>query len=125
MVFMQYGTLLAIRNRRVSTADSNPLWGPRQNYFIPIGMAGTAIIAIATLSGPGLQRVFGTTPIPSMFWGLPFAFGLGILVVDEVRKLVVRTYPKVKVNYSAQDSMLSIFAVTRCKNGLVDCGLAG
>jgi hypothetical protein len=41
------------------------------------------------------QRVFDTTPIPGMFWGLPFTFALGILLADETRKLIVRTYPKV------------------------------
>jgi hypothetical protein len=30
-----------------------------------------------------------------MFWGLPFTFALGILLADETRKLIVRTYPKV------------------------------
>jgi len=94
MVFMQYGNLLAIRNRRVSLLQSNPLWGPRKNYAVPIGMVATALIAVINLYGPGLQKVFNTTPIPGMFWGPPFAFALGILCVDETRKLIVRTYPK-------------------------------
>jgi sodium/potassium-transporting ATPase subunit alpha len=97
MVFMQYGNLLAIRNRRVSLLQSNPLWGPRKNYAVPIGMVATALIAVINLYGPGLHTVFNTTPIPGMFWGPPFAFALGILCVDETRKLIVRTYPKVSV----------------------------
>jgi len=96
MVFMQYGGLLSVRNRRVSILQSNPLWGPRRNYAVPIGMTATALIAVVNLYGPGLQHVFGTTPIPGMFWGLPFSFALGILCVDETRKLIVRTYPKVR-----------------------------
>jgi sodium/potassium-transporting ATPase subunit alpha len=95
IVFMQYGGLLAARNRRVSILNSNPLWGPRRNLVVPIGMVGTALVGITNLYGPGLQRVFGTTPIPGKFWGLPFAFALGILLVDETRKLIVRSYPKV------------------------------
>ena len=95
MVFMQYGGLLAVRNRRVSILQSNPLWGPRRNYVVLLGMIGTALIAVVNLYGPGLQDVFGTTPIPGMFWGIPFAFALGILTMDEIRKLLVRTYPKV------------------------------
>jgi sodium/potassium-transporting ATPase subunit alpha len=95
MVFMQYGVLLAVRNRRVSILQSNPLWGPRQNLIVPLGMVGTMLIAVTNLYGPGLQSVFSTTPIPAMFWGPPFGFALGILLVDEVRKLIVRTYPKV------------------------------
>ncbi len=92
---MQYGGLLAVRNRRVSILQSNPLWGPRRNLVVPIGMTATALIAVVNLYGPGLQQVFDTTPIPGMFWGIPFAFALGILTVDEVRKLIVRTYPNV------------------------------
>jgi hypothetical protein len=44
------------------------------------------------------QRVFDTIPIPGMFWGIPFTFALGILAVDETRKLIVRTYPKVSMS---------------------------
>jgi len=93
MVFMQYGGLLSVRNRRVSILQSNPLWGPRRNLVVPMGMIGTALIGVTNLYGPGLQKVFSTTPIPGMFWGLPFTFALGILCMDEMRKLIVRTYP--------------------------------
>lgn len=55
----------------------------------------TALIAVVNLYGPGLNKVFGTIAIPGMFWGLPFAFALGVLIADELRKLIVRTYPKV------------------------------
>jgi hypothetical protein len=95
MVFMQYGILLAVRNRRFSTFNSNPLWGPRRNLAVPLGMIATALIAVTNLYGPGLRRVFGTAAIPGMFWGLPFAFAVGALSVDEGRKAIVRMYPKV------------------------------
>jgi sodium/potassium-transporting ATPase subunit alpha len=94
IVFLQYGGLLSIRNRRVSILNSNPLWGPRRNIAVPIGMFCTAMIGVGNLYGPGLQRVFGTTPIPGKYWGIPFGFALGILIMDEIRKLIVRTYPK-------------------------------
>ena len=95
MIFMQYGGLLSVRNRRVSILSSNPLWGPRRNLAVPAGMLATALIGVANLYGPGLQHVFLTTPIPSKFWGIPFGFALGILIMDETRKLIVRSYPKV------------------------------
>ncbi|KAG1821972.1 uncharacterized protein BJ212DRAFT_1297237 [Suillus subaureus] len=90
----QCGTLLAVSNRRVSILHSNPLWGPRRNLLVLVGMTGTILICIANLYGAGFQRVFGTTPIPGMFWGLPFTFALGILLMDETRKAIVRKYPK-------------------------------
>jgi Cation transporting ATPase, C-terminus len=94
MIFMQYGGLLS-RNRRVSILNSNPLWGPRRNWAVPAGMLASALIGVANLYGPGLQVLFATTPIPSKFWGIPFGFALGILIMDETRKLIVRSYPKV------------------------------
>ena len=95
MVFMQYGSLLSVRNRRVSILSSNPLWGPRRNLIIPVGMVATALIAVINCYGPGLNRVFGTAAIPGMFWGLPFSFALGVLIMDEARKAIVRNYPHV------------------------------
>ena len=80
MVFMQYGGLLAVRNRHVSIINSNPLWGPQRFLAVPAGMLATALIGVTNLYGPGLQRVFATTPIPSKFWGIPFGLALGILM---------------------------------------------
>jgi hypothetical protein len=97
MVFIQYGALLSVRNRRMSILTSNPLWGPRRNLAVPLGMIGTALIAVTNLYGPGLNRVFLTTPILGKFWGPPFGFALGVLIMDETRKLIVRTYPKVSI----------------------------
>jgi sodium/potassium-transporting ATPase subunit alpha len=113
MVFMQYGGLLAVRNRRVSILQSNPLWGPRRNFAVPLGMIATALIAVVNLYGPGLQRVFRTAPIPGMFWALPFSFALGILCMDEARKLIVRTYPKVSL-YSQPSRVCKLHSPTRC-----------
>lgn len=100
MVLIQYGNLLAIRNRRVSLLQSNPFWGPRRNLIVPVGMVGTALVAIVNLYGPGLEKVFDTSPIPGMFWGPPFGFAVAVLMVDELRKLIVRTYPKVSLECS-------------------------
>ncbi|KAN0079890.1 calcium ATPase [Tylopilus felleus] len=96
VVIGQYGTLLSVRNRRVSMLQSNPLWGPRRNLVVPCSMLATVTIALINLYGPGLQKVFNMRPIPGLFWGLPFTFALGILLMDELRKLIVRTYPKVR-----------------------------
>jgi sodium/potassium-transporting ATPase subunit alpha len=92
---MQYDGLLSVRIRRVSVLNYNPLWGPRRDYLILVRMVGTVLVAITNLCGPGLERIFETSSIPGMFWGFPFPYALGILIADEIRKLIVRTYPKV------------------------------
>ena len=108
MVFMQYGGLLSVRNRRVSILTSNPLWGPRRNLAVPAGLLATALIGVTNLYGPGLQRVFGTTPIPTKFWFIPFGFALGILIMDETRKAIVRSYPKVCVQPNWSGSLADV-----------------
>lgn len=111
---MQFGALLAVRNRRVSLLESNPLWGPRRNLAVPLGMVATTLVAVVNLYGPGLQKVFTTTPVPGMFWGIPFAFAVGILAMDEGRKLLVRTYP----NVSVQCISVRVYSLT---NKIVPC----
>lgn len=93
LAIMQFGSLMAVRNRHVSVIDSNPLWGPRQNLVIPFSMISTIIICIICLYGPGLEDVFGTSPIPTMFWFIPFGLSFGNFLLDEIRKLIVRRYP--------------------------------
>ena len=55
IVILQFGGLLAVRNRYVSIINSNPLWGPRQNLAVPTGMVITVLIAIVNLYGPAFQ----------------------------------------------------------------------
>ena len=81
---------------------------------------GTALIAAVNLYGPGLQQVFNTTPIPSMFWGPPFGFALAVFIVDELRKLIVRTYPKVSHEYGrATMSSNRVGPVNHRQDGMV------
>jgi sodium/potassium-transporting ATPase subunit alpha len=93
MIFMQYGSILSLRNRRVSIFQSNPFYGPRQNLAIFAGMATSAMVGVFFNYVPEFQSVFGTAVIPAKFWFIPMGFGAGILMMDELRKLVVRTYP--------------------------------
>ncbi|KXS15914.1 calcium ATPase [Gonapodya prolifera JEL478] len=94
MVITQFGVLLSVRTRRNSILSANPLWGPRQNLRLFGAMLVSVLWALAWLYGPGIQFAFGTMPVPVKYWFIPFGFALGILVLDETRKLVVRTFPK-------------------------------
>ena len=38
MAILQFGNIIAIRNRRASLLNSNPFWGPRKNLMIPAMM---------------------------------------------------------------------------------------
>jgi sodium/potassium-transporting ATPase subunit alpha len=43
---------------------------------------------------PGIQSLFGTASIPLEFWFLPLPLALGILCMDEIRKVLVRSFPR-------------------------------
>ena len=42
---------------------------------------------------PALQTTIGTRSVPVEHWFLPMAFGMGLVVLDEGRKYMVRHYP--------------------------------
>jgi sodium/potassium-transporting ATPase subunit alpha len=41
---------------------------------------------------PGLEAL-GCDNVPVEYWFLPMAFGVGLLGLDELRKMMVRKYP--------------------------------
>jgi sodium/potassium-transporting ATPase subunit alpha len=52
------------------------------------------VIAVFVTEEPGIQTIFGTASVSIEFWFIPLPLALGILVMDEIRKLLVRTWPK-------------------------------
>jgi sodium/potassium-transporting ATPase subunit alpha len=55
------------------------------------GAAISLSIAVFVTEEPGIQRIFGTASVPIEFWLLPLPLALGILIMDETRKLIVRS----------------------------------
>ncbi|KAI5467951.1 hypothetical protein BGZ63DRAFT_399485 [Mariannaea sp. PMI_226] len=94
LVFLQWGNILAVRNRRMSIVQSNPIIGPKRNPWLLLSMLISLVFAIFVTEVPGIQNLFDTASVPIEFWFIPLPLGLGILVVDEIRKLIVRRYPK-------------------------------
>lgn len=94
MVIMNFGVLLSVRNRVDSLFSANPLWGPRANWRLFASMTGSLLVAIVVLYGPGINSLFGTSPVPGKYWGIPFAFAAAIIAFDELRKHAVRKWPQ-------------------------------
>lgn len=94
LVIQQYFDLLALRTRRLSLFQQNPLWGPGRNRWLFAGMLASFCLAIFFSYIPPIQNVFLTRGIPAEYFFLPMAFGLVTLSLDELRKLVVRRYPR-------------------------------
>jgi sodium/potassium-transporting ATPase subunit alpha len=85
---------MAIRTRRQSVLSHPPIFrAATANYFLFPAIVFAMLIAIFFLYVPKFQEVLGDMPIPAAHWFLPMTFGLGILLLDELRKFFVRKYP--------------------------------
>lgn len=94
LVILQWGNILSIRNKRVSILTADPIFSKeRRNPWLLCSMGISLAIAVFVTLEPGIQRIFGTEAVPLEFWFLPLPLALGILVVDEGRKVVVRGWP--------------------------------
>ncbi|KAF8231370.1 calcium ATPase [Tricholoma matsutake] len=94
LVILQWGNLLSIRNKRLSILEADPIREKRRNPYLIVGILFSFIVAVFVTEVKGLQNLFGTAPVPIEFWLIPLPLSLGILIMDEIRKLLVRTFPK-------------------------------
>ncbi|KAF5133337.1 Potassium-transporting ATPase alpha chain 2 [Metarhizium anisopliae] len=93
LVILQWGNILAVRNRRLSIVQADPITEKRRNPWLILSMVISLAIAIFVTEVPGIQSLFGTASVPIEFWLIPLPLAVGILCMDEIRKLVVRLFP--------------------------------
>ena len=93
VVILQWGNILAIRNKRLSILQADPVRPARRNPWLAVSILVSFCIAVFVTEVKGIQNLFGTGPVPLEFWVIPIPLALGILIMDEIRKLVVRTWP--------------------------------
>lgn len=94
LVILQLGNILSIRNKRLSILQADPIRKERRNPWLLLSAVISVSIAIFVTEVPGIQSLFGTASVPIEFWLIPIPLALGILIMDEIRKLIVRTWPK-------------------------------
>lgn len=92
LVIMQWGNLLSVRNKRMSIFQADPFRKERRNPWLLGGILASFVIAIFVTMEPGIQRIFGTGTVPIEFWLIPLPLALGVLMMDELRKLLVRSF---------------------------------
>ncbi|CEL53522.1 sodium/potassium-transporting ATPase subunit alpha [Rhizoctonia solani AG-1 IB] len=89
LVIMQWGNLLATRSRKLSIFQHKP----SGNWYIFHAMICALAIGIFFSYVPFFQKTFLTRGVPVEHYFLPVAFGLGLVLLDEGRKFMVRKYP--------------------------------
>jgi sodium/potassium-transporting ATPase subunit alpha len=88
LVVMQWFNLFALRTRRLSLLQH------RWNWYLLPAIVFSLVIAIFFLYLPKFHSVLGTSTVPVEHWFLPMAFGMGLLLLDEGRKFLVRRFPE-------------------------------
>ncbi|CAN6668768.1 calcium-transporting ATPase 1 [Trichomonascus vanleenenianus] len=96
LVILQWGNLLSVRNRKLSILQADPIRKERRNVWIPLGACLGFVIAIFVTEVPWFQNIFNTRPVPVEFWLIPLPLAFGILVMDEIRKVIARNVPAVE-----------------------------
>lgn len=94
LVILQWGNILSVRSKRMSILQADPVRPARRNPWLPLAMLISLVIAIFVTEVPGIQSLFGTASVPIRFWFIPLGLALGVLVMDELRKALVRLFPK-------------------------------
>ncbi|EPS29238.1 hypothetical protein PDE_04187 [Penicillium oxalicum 114-2] len=94
LLVLQWGNILSVRNKRLSILQADPIRKKRRNPWLLASMVVSLGIAIFVTEVPGIQTIFATGPVPLEFWFLPIPLAVGILCMDELRKLSVRVWPK-------------------------------
>ena len=89
LVVLQWANLNSVRNKRLSIFQN----GPQRNPWLLAGPIISLIIAIFVTEVPGIQSLFGTASVPIKHWLLPIPLAIGFLAMDELRKIIVRTWP--------------------------------
>ncbi|RCI08928.1 hypothetical protein L249_5115 [Ophiocordyceps polyrhachis-furcata BCC 54312] len=76
----------------VTLAD--PFTAKRRNPWLILSIVVSLIIAVFVTEVPGIQTLFNTASVPIEYWLIPLPLALGLLCMDELRKLLVRLFPK-------------------------------
>ncbi|KAJ9634171.1 hypothetical protein H2204_006502 [Knufia peltigerae] len=93
LVILQWGNILSIRNKKLSILQADPFRKQRRNPWLLASVMVSLAIAIFVTQEPGIQSLFNTASAPLEFWFIPLPLALGILSMDELRKLAVRIWP--------------------------------
>ncbi|EGG15864.1 hypothetical protein DFA_09533 [Cavenderia fasciculata] len=101
LVILQWGNILAIRNRNQTILKADPIRQKRRNLWIFVGMLFSFVIALIVTKVPWFQSTFATGDVPIKYWLLPLPFALLVLLLDETRKFFVRHYPGGPIAYIA------------------------
>jgi sodium/potassium-transporting ATPase subunit alpha len=86
---------MAVRTRRLSIIQHPPIFNKQtQNLLLFPAIIFALLNAILLLYIPALKTILHTASVPAEYFFISMTFGLGVLILDELRKYAVRRWPK-------------------------------
>ncbi|KKP06680.1 Na,H/K antiporter P-type ATPase [Trichoderma harzianum] len=93
LVVIQWFNAMALRTRHLSIFTHPPLFNPEtQNWLLYPAILFALVIALIFTLVPDITYL-GCAPVPVEHWFIPMTLGLGLLCIDELRKMIKRRYP--------------------------------
>jgi sodium/potassium-transporting ATPase subunit alpha len=90
----QFFNFFATRTRYASILEHNPIWGKGRNWYVFGSMIVSVGIQLIITQVYWFNEVFGTAPVPVKYVMPTLGFGLLWLIIDELRKLYIRKFPR-------------------------------
>ncbi|CAF1191376.1 unnamed protein product [Adineta steineri] len=90
----QFFNYFATRTRYASLFEHNPFWGKGKNWYVFGAMVISAGVQIIITQIGWFNQVFSTSRVPVKYIMPTLGFGMLWLVIDELRKLCIRKYPR-------------------------------
>lgn len=94
LVILQWGNVLCTRNRKLSIIEGDPFRAKRRNLWVFLGMFAAFVTAVIVTEVPAIQHVMQTGPVPLKYWLFALPLTFAVMIMEEIRKLIVRVYPK-------------------------------
>ncbi|CAF1214539.1 unnamed protein product [Adineta steineri] len=93
LCIFQIFNYFSTRTRYASIFQHNPFWGQNRNWFALGAIMISIIVQLIFTQVTWLNEIFDTAPVPAKYVMPTIGFGIGWLVIDELRKLCVRKFP--------------------------------
>ncbi|CAF0854279.1 unnamed protein product [Adineta ricciae] len=90
----QFFNYFATRTRYTSIFEHNPFWGKGRNWYVFGAMIISAGVQLLITQVAWFNQVFSTGPVPVKYVMPTLGFGMSWLIIDELRKLCIRKFPR-------------------------------
>jgi sodium/potassium-transporting ATPase subunit alpha len=94
LCLFQFFNFFATRTRYASILEHNPIWGKGQNLYVFISMILSIGVQLIVTQVNWFNVVFGTAHVPVKYVMPTLGFGMLWLIIDELRKLYIRKFPR-------------------------------